>query len=299
MASPENPQFKPPADPAAEPASPFQGETPVLAPNQQGSLGSAPAPPAPVEDPIWSGWDVLRIAILAFVVILLLQMASAKAAQLLWYPQLPLRQAAEQLEKRPILLIVMQIVLYIPIALLMIATVEGKYQVPFWRAISWNWPRTVWKWIALGVVLLLVLSMFENLLPMPNDTPFQHLFDRPLDAYLTGLISITLAPLIEELFFRGLLYPVLARRTGMAWGVVLSAVPFALLHLPQYANAWAAGLVILVVGLVLGVVRAKTRSVGSSFLVHAGYNGIQLLIVLAITHGFTRMPKGLLEGWTR
>ena len=85
----------------------------------------------------------------------------------------------------------------------------------------------------------------------------------------------------------------------MAWGVVLSAVPFALLHLPQYANAWAAGLVILVVGLVLGVVRAKTRSVGSSFLVHAGYNGIQLLIVLAITHGFTRMPKGLLEGWTR
>ena len=299
MASPENPRFEPPAHPAAEPTSRFQGENPVIAPNVEGSLGGAPAPTPPLEDPAWSGWDVLLIAILTFVVVLLLQLASAKAAQLLWYPQLPLRQAAQQVEKRPILLIVSQIVLYIPIALLMIAMVEGKYRVPFWRAVSWNWPRTVWKWIALGAVVLLVLTMFENLLPMPNDTPFQHLFDRPLDAYLLGLVSITLAPLIEEWFFRGLLYPVLARRTGMAWGVVLSAVPFALLHLPQYANAWAAGLVIFIVGLVLGVVRAKTRSVGSSFLVHAGYNGIQVLIALAYTHGFTHMPKELLECWRR
>ena len=297
MASPENPQFEPPAEPSAEPTSTFQGETPVIAPNVEGSPGAAPTPPTPVEDPVWSGWDVLLIAILTFIVAALLQLASLKAAQLLWYPQLSLRQAEQQVEKQPILLIVTQIVLYIPIALLMIATVEGKYRVPFWRAIRWNWPRTVWKWIALGVLLLLVLTMFENLLPMPSDTPFQRLFDRPLDAYLLGLVSITLAPLIEELFFRGLLYPVLARRTGMAWGVVLSAVPFALLHLQEYAYSWAAVLVIFVVGLVLGAVRAKTRSVGCSFLVHAGYNGIQLLIALALTHGFTRMPKGLLEGW--
>ena len=240
---------------------------------------------------------MLLIAILTFVVALLLQRVSVKAVQLLWYPHLSWLQVAQQVEKQPIFLIVAQIVLYIPTALLMIATVEGKYQVPFWRAIGWKWPRTVWKWIALGVVLLLVLSMFENLLPMPNDTPFQRLFDRPLDAYLLGLVSITLAPLIEELFFRGLLYPVLAKKTGMAWGVVLSALPFALLHLPQYGDAWAAGLVIFIVGLVLGVVRAKTRSVASSFLVHAGYNGTLLLIALALTHGFTSTPKALLEGW--
>ena len=271
----------------------------MIEPNREGSPGAAPPPPTPIptpiEDPVWNGWDVLLVAALTFVVVALLQLVSLKAVQWLWYPQLSLNQTAQQVEKRPILLIVSQIVLYIPIALLMIATVEGKYHVPFWRAIGWNWPRSVWKWITLGVVLLLVLIMFENLLPMPKDTPFERLFDRPLDAYLLGLISVTLAPLIEELFFRGLLYPVLARRTGMVWGVVLSAVPFALLHLQQYGYAWAAVLVIFVVGLVLGAVRAKTRSVGSSFLVHAGYNGIQMVLALAFTHGFTRMPKGLLE----
>ena len=116
MASPENPQFEPPAQPAAEPTSTF-------APNLEGSPGAAPTPPAPVENPVWSGWDVLLIAILTFVVMYLGQLASVKAAQVLWYPQLPLHQVAQQVEKRPIFLIVSQIVLYIPIALLMVAAV--------------------------------------------------------------------------------------------------------------------------------------------------------------------------------
>ncbi len=147
----------------------------------------------------------------------------------------------------------------------------------------------------MGAGLLLSLSMLESLLPMPKDTPFEHLFDRPLDAYLLSLLAVTIGPLMEELFFRGLLYPVLARRIGMVWGVLLSAVPFALLHLPQYGDAWAAGLVILIVGIVCGVVRARTHSVGASFLVHAGYNGTQMLIAIAFTRGFTHMPTGLLE----
>jgi len=66
----------------------LQGETPGIAPKVEGRLGAAPTPPTPVEDPVWSGWDVLLIAILTFVVVLLLQLAAAKAAQLLWYPQL-------------------------------------------------------------------------------------------------------------------------------------------------------------------------------------------------------------------
>lgn len=299
MASPDNSQFEPlPQKPdQAVPALP--AETSFTVPHDGGVPGSGPVAPTPIENPIWSGWDVLLIAALTFVVVVLLQLASAKVAQLLWYPRMSVFQAEQQVEKRPTLLILSQIVLYIPVALLMIATVEGKYHVSFWRAVGWNWPRATWKWIAVGAALLLSMSMLENLLPMPKDTPFEHLFDRPLDSYLVALLAVTLAPLMEELFFRGLLYPVLARRIGMFWGVLLSALPFALLHLPEYADAWAAGLVILIVGIVCGVVRATTRSVGASVLVHAGYNGTQMLIAIAFTRGFTHMPKGFLDCCSR
>jgi membrane protease YdiL (CAAX protease family) len=53
------------------------------------------------------------------------------------------------------------------------------------------------------------------------------------------------------------------------------------------------GLVIFLVGVVCGAVRAATRSVAASFLVHVGYNGMQMLIAVVATQGFRHMPKGL------
>jgi membrane protease YdiL (CAAX protease family) len=100
---------------------------------------------------------------------------------------------------------------------------------------------------------------------------------------------------MEELFFRGFLYPVVAKRWGAGWGIFLSALPFALMHMQQYGYSWGILLVIFGVGLVCGIVRAVTGSVAASFLVHVGYNGAQMLIAISLTHGFTRMPKGLLE----
>jgi len=130
---------------------------------------------------------------------------------------------------------------------------------------------------------------------MPKETPFDQLFEKPRNAYLLALMAVTLGPLMEELFFRGFLYPVLARRWGAGWGIFWAAVPFALMHLPQYGYSWGIILVILAVGVVCGIVRAATKSVAASFLVHAGYNGAQMVIAVLVTHGFTRMPKGVLE----
>jgi membrane protease YdiL (CAAX protease family) len=177
----------------------------------------------------------------------------------------------------------------------MVMLVEGKYHVPFWRTISWNWPQSgkLSLFLAIGAATLIVVIALQSVLPMPKDTPFEHLFDRQRDAYLLAIIAVSFAPLLEELFFRGFLYPVLARRIGVAWAVALTALPFGLIHLPQYGWAWGAALLIVLVGVVCGIVRAVTRSVGASFLVHAGYNGAQMLIAVVATQGFRHMPKGV------
>jgi membrane protease YdiL (CAAX protease family) len=65
------------------------------------------------------------------------------------------------------------------------------------------------------------------------------------------------------------------------------------MHMPQYGYAWGALAVIFIVGVVCGTVRAVTKSVGASFLVHVGYNGVQMIIALFATRGFTHMPKAL------
>lgn len=290
MSAPDNPQFAPPAPLATEvPQATEQTIAVPVDPYTQPPLILSPIPSPPVRDPIWTGWDVLLIAVFTFVAMVVLQLGVAALAQVLWYPHL---KFADVIQK-PILLIGSQLLLYGVIATGMIMLIEGKYHVQFWQAVRWNWPQSAWPWLGLGAVTLFALLPLEALLPRPKDTPFQHLFDSPLDAYLLSLIAVTFAPLLEEVFFRGLLYPVLARRVGVAWGVLLTALPFGLIHLQQYGWAWSAALIIFLVGVVCGVVRARMNSVGASFLVHASYNGVQTGIAILVTHGFRHLEKGV------
>lgn len=255
------------------------------------AVAAIPAGPPPIENPVWSGWDVLLIVGLTFFTILVSQFAILFGAKYFFYRHATLADLAQE----PLLLLISQFVIDGAVALYLFALVEGKYHTGFWSAIGWNWPKAEWKLLVIGVAMLLALSALESILPMPKDTPFDKLLERPRDAYLLAIIAVSLGPLVEELFFRGFFYPVLARRWGAVWGVFLTALPFALMHMPQYGYAWGALMVVLIVGIVCGVVRAVTRSVGASFLVHVGYNGMQMLIAMAVTRGFTRMPKSLLE----
>lgn len=291
MSTPDSPHLESQAPVSIEPSASV-----VISLDPSPGVGEAvPAIAAPAfsidstEQPVWSGWDVLLIAGLTIVTMLLFQIIVIVIAWKLEFPHSNLADVAQ----KPILLLISQFMLYAAVAALMIFLVEVRYRTRFWSAIRWNWPKSSWRFLAAGGALLLGLSLLQNLLPMPKDTAFEHLFDRPRDAYLLALLAVTLGPLMEELFFRGFMYPVLARRLGALWAILLTALPFGLIHLPQYGWAWGAGLVIFLVGVACGAVRAVTRSVGSSFLVHAGYNGAQMLIALIMTRGFQHMERAV------
>jgi membrane protease YdiL (CAAX protease family) len=285
LASSDNPQ--------PESQAPQNSEQPTLFPHPSEPVFSQavlnPVMPPRREDPVWNGWDVVLIVCLTIATMFFAQFAILFGAQYLFYPHATLMELAQ----KPLLLLISTSVIEVAVVIYLILLVEGRYHASFGNAIRWSWPRNGWNLLLLGGVMLLVLSMLENLLPMPKDTPFDKLFARPRDAYLLSIIAVSLGPLVEELFFRGFFYPVLARRWGVVWAVILTALPFALMHMPQYGYAWGALAVIFVVGLVCGTVRAVTKSVGASFLVHAGYNGAQMIIALVVTRGFTHVPKAL------
>jgi CAAX protease family protein len=177
------------------------------------------------------------------------------------------------------------------VALYMILLVEGKYHTRFWQAIRWNWPGIAGvSFLGVGV-LMLGFDILGRFLPMPKQTPFDQMFARPVDAYLLAALSVTLAPLLEELFFRGFLYPVLARRVGAVAGILVTGFLFGLIHAPQYGFSWAAVLIVCCVGMVLTTVRAMTKSVASSFLAHVGYNATLMALVAWSTDGFKHMER--------
>lgn len=230
---------------------------------------------------------MLQIGGLTFLTLVIIQFFVVVVAARYAYPRLSWSDVAQ----KPVLALIAEFVAYAGIAVFMVVLVEGKYHVRFWQAISWNWPRSQWRLLAIGVVMLFGLSLLERFLPFPKSVPFDQFLAHPRDAYLTSLFAVSFGPLMEELFFRGFLYPVLARRLGVAGGIILTALPFGLIHAVQYGNAFSAVLVIFIVGLVLTIVRAVTKSVAASFLVHVGYNGALMLLAAVATDGFRHMDK--------
>jgi membrane protease YdiL (CAAX protease family) len=282
LSAPENPQFDPPSL-NSEPQAPAPF---VVVPLSAPATQPTPSVPKADENPVWTGWDVTLIAGFTLLVLLIAQLAIAPGVLRFAYPHTSWMDVAQ----KPVTALVAQLLTYAVVALYMILLVEGKYHTRFWPAIRWKWPGMAGMNLVVLGVLMLGFDFLGKFLPMPKTTPFDQFFARPSDAYLTAAFAITLGPLMEELFFRGFLYPVLAHRIGVVWGIFFTALPFGLMHYMQY-RSWGAVLIIVLVGVVLTTVRAMTKSVASSFLAHVGYNGALMALTALATDGFRHMEK--------
>jgi hypothetical protein len=291
LSSSDNPQFeiRPPvnAEPQAMfPAPPDAVELPPVASTGGALIATAVPPP---ENPVWSGWDVSLIAALTLLTLFVVESAIVLGAWLFVYPG----SRFDDVAQRPLLSMLGQYLAYLAVVAYMVMLVQGKYHSPFWVSIRWRWPgKASLRFLGIGV-LTVALDILSRFLPMPKTSPFDQFFARPIDAYLMVTFAVGFGPLMEELFFRGFLYPVLARRIAAPAAVLLTALPFGLLHYVQY-RSWAAVLIITLVGVVLGSVRAVTKSVAASFLVHVGYNGTLMTLAAVATDGFRHMDKAAL-----
>lgn len=239
-------------------------------------------------DPAWSGWDVLRLVVLAILSLAVSMVVTLLAAKRWIYPFFGITEIA----RIPLVLVVGQAAGYLPVLAYMYLLVTRERRRPdFLVAIHWNWPGRPAPYLVAGLVLSLALQGLAHLLPMPKNLPIDTFFRTPAEAWVLTIFGVTLAPLLEELFFRGFLYPVLERRLGWNAAVLFTALGFALLHGSQLMFAWGPVLVIFLVGMVLTMVRAMRNSVAASLLIHVAYNGTIAVLMFAATDGFRHLEK--------
>ena len=259
-------------------------------PNADSQTGDVVPPQASLsldENPSWSGWDVLGIVILTIVAIFSFLLVVTYATQRLFYPNLPMVDVA----RFPLLTVVAQLLAYIVVLAYMVSLVKRDSAKPFLTMIRWNWPAGWVGYLFGGVVLSLALQGVAHLLPMPKELPIDRFFRTAAEAWALSIFGVTFAPLMEEFFFRGFLYPVLRRRLGLPLGVILTAACFGLIHAPQLGRAWGPVLVVFLVGVALTLTRAMTKSVAASLLMHIAYNGTISVLIFFASDGFRNLEK--------
>lgn len=270
MSAPENPLSVPP--PLSE--SPIPAATlPVTAP--------------PDENPSWSFWDLLGLTVISLVALFGCVLATAYFVHRRFSPSLPMIESL----KRPEVIVGGQLLAYFLVLLLMYVVVSSQNNGHVLQAIRWNWPQNWGAYLLAGVALELCLVPFAYLLPMPKHAPIDDFFRTARDAYVLSLFGVFFAPLFEEIFFRGFLYPLLARYLRMIPAVVITAFFFALIHGSQLKYSWGPVLVIFLVGVALTTVRAVKKSVAATVLMHMAYNGTIFIAAYVATSGFRHMEK--------
>ena len=94
--------------------------------------------------------------------------------------------------------------------------------------------------------------------------------------------AVVVAPLLEEVVFRGLMQTALLRTLGehRRWVVILLAsIVFAATHVS--AAIWQSLAALLVLSVALGYVYERTGSLWPSIVAHAGFNALNITLVLS------------------
>lgn len=154
--------------------------------------------------------------------------------------------------------------------------VRVVHGLPFFTFIHWfrNHNFATGFLIALGATLAVSVLIVSSFFPPSEPPPIEKLLSSATAMYIFALFGIGVAPLFEEIIFRGFLFKVLSDIGGAAVAVPATAALFALLHIPQLWGSWAGIALIFLVGYVLSLVRERSNSLIPSFIIHTAYNAM-------------------------
>ncbi len=134
--------------------------------------------------------------------------------------------------------------------------------------------------ILLGVAFSGAISFGMGLLPESILEAYAQQSNVLVEGALITIVISTMivAPIVEEVIFRGLIYGRLCKAMPKVWAMVLSSLIFGVAHGQIVWMIYA-----FVLGMVLCVVMEKTKSVMASILLHMSFNvaGIVLPTVFA------------------
>lgn len=230
-----------------------------------------PAPPP--REPFWSYTDLLIFIGLA-IPCLLLGIGVVRALEFVLHIQPRVRMLD---------LLPAQFLGYALMFTALMLLFRWQYGRPFWCSLGWTELRlSPGLVVVAGLLTAFGVSAISILIGTPAvNNPMTEMLKDPTSLVLVAIFGVTLGPLFEELAFRGFLQPLVVRSLGVTAGVLVAAIPFGLLHYQEYGNSWRHVVLISLAGAAFGAVRQLTGSTKASTLMHASYNALFFVALVA------------------
>ncbi|MBU0491005.1 MAG: CPBP family intramembrane metalloprotease [Chloroflexi bacterium] len=158
------------------------------------------------------------------------------------------------------------------------------FRAPVALVPSRTWP--LWTFPLLAVVYVLLSDGLTLVLnrPIVPEVLLPY-FQGPVAVAVMMVATVVVAPLAEELLFRGVLFNALERFVPAWLTAVILALAFGVLHVMTYGTDWYVIMQTILAGLILGSLRAWTGSLWPGILFHLTnnlYATIQAIVLVNI-----------------
>lgn len=228
-----------------------------------------------------------------FVAPSLLTLASGPSTEV---PQLTQRQLVPSLVGSLVLQVVLFTVALLP--LLFTRRLDGR----LFGSARPRWSARVWGAGVLTGVAATVGSYGANVALVAFTGSQEPVEQQLLQDALTGgtvlllviVIAVVLAPITEEIVFRGIFFRALADRLGAATGVIVSATIFAAIHIEVLRSQPLALAGLFVIGAVLAEAYRRTGNLFVPVLGHAIFNATSLGLAVLLDRVARSTTTGLI-----
>ena len=139
-------------------------------------------------------------------------------------------------------------------------------------------------WLGSTGVAAVVVYMLELLGIEPEPQAAERAIAM-LDPLLVILAVVILAPIAEEIFFRGVVFNALLRESGRRWAYIGSSALFAVIHVSLVALV-----PIFLLGLALAWIYRRTGNLLAPMAMHATVNAISVALALVVRFDLVRLP---------
>lgn len=152
-------------------------------------------------------------------------------------------------------------------------------KLSFWQCLK----SALLAWLIYFLINALIqLLLFKFDIQLPGYQPQQpHLpifGSSPLDIALAILVMVILAPVVEEIFFRGFILNNLVANIGSRWGNFITAIIFAGIHF-EFQSV----LGLLLLGVIINTLFLRTGSIWAAIIFHIINNSIALGVEYYLT----------------
>ncbi|MGB2601579.1 MAG: CPBP family intramembrane glutamic endopeptidase [Candidatus Omnitrophota bacterium] len=162
------------------------------------------------------------------------------------------------------------------VSLVFLIVLVRSRKVSFWDSVVSRKPNLeLWEaWLPLYIGVCIIMREVNMANPLVPHLPFNSVFP---EAKIVGNLFIVVAvlfvaPFVEEVVFRGFLYPAFNKYMGILPSVIITSLLFTFAHYPQIRESYTFMVALFTLSIIITYVRAKTGSTWMAIIMHQVYN---------------------------